>query len=513
MANHSKHGHECEVCKPLRAANSPLTGPTLGRRSFFKLAGAGVTGYFLAPALGTEVLAAPAPSAIDPKLVGKARNCIFILLTGAPSHVDTFDLKVGPWTPADFNPTGYNGVMFPQGLMPRLAEQLNRLAIVRNLRAPALVHPLQQTWAQIARSPSSALGKIAPNVGSVVSLEFEAQRKANQKLPVFVSLNTGGAVVGQGYFNGLHAPFDVTAAPNGLTSLAHGNDGQTRFESRYSVLQMIDSGLRTNSPLGDDVTTMGGFYERGKGMMYDPTVDAVFKFTTDEQVRYGGSTTVGQNTVNGTAFGNSCIVARNLVKADQGTRFIQINFGNWDHHQDIYAKSETPNQTVPGIYQMTAGLDMGLSNLLTDLAAAPGVNGGSLLDETLIVAMGEFGRTVGPLTDQDGRDHFFQHFAVFAGGGVAGGRVIGKTTADGGGVQEAQWSQGRPAQYEDVAATIYSALGINYLTIRRDDPFGRGFEYVPFANEGAWYPILELFSRSVDSRPPTGPRDSGRRIS
>ncbi len=498
MANHTKHGHECEVCKPLRAANSPLTGPLLGRRSFFKLAGAGVTGYFLSPLLKSEVMAAPQANA---HLIGRARNCIFILLTGAPSNVDTFDLKVGSWTPADFNPTSYNGLMFPQGLMPRLAEQLNRLSIVRNLRAPALVHPLQQTWAQIARSPSSALGKIAPNVGSVVSLEFEAQRKANQKLPVFVSLNTGGAVVGQGYFNGLHAPFDVTAAPNGITSLAN-PDGQTRFESRYSVLQMIDSGLRTNSPLGDDVTTMGGFYERGKGMMYDQVVTDTFRFTTEEQQRYGNN-----------GFGNSLIVARNLVKSDQGTRYVQVNFGGWDHHQDIYAQSETPNQTVPGLYAQCAGLDIGLSNLLTDLAAAPGVNGGSLLDETLVVAMGEFGRTVGPLTNQDGRDHYFQHFAVFAGGGVTGGRVIGKTTADGGGVQEPQWSQNRPAQYEDVAATIYSALGINYLTIRRDDPFGRGFEYVPFANEGAWYPILELFSRSVDPRTPMGSRGSGRRIS
>ena len=155
---------------------------------------------------------------------------------------------------------------------------------------------------------------------------------------------------------------------------------------------------------------------------------------------------------------------------------------------------------------------MGLSNLLTDLAAAPGLNGGSLLDETLVVAMGEFGRTVGPLTNQDGRDHYFQHFAVFAGGGVVGGRVIGKTTADGELVEEPQWSQNRPTQYEDIAATIYSALGINYLTIRRDDPFGRGFEYVPFANEGAWYPIVELFSRGIDARPEPGPRGSGRRI-
>jgi hypothetical protein len=502
MANHTKYGHECEVCKPLRAANSPLTGPTLGRRNFFKIAGTGLTGYFLSPLLKTEALAASLSApAIEPKLVNKARNCIFILMAGAPSHVDTFDLKVGSWTPADFNPTTYNGVLFPQGLMPNLANHLNRLAIVRNLRAPALVHPLQQTWAQIARSPSSALGKIAPNIGSVVSLEFEAQRKAHQKLPVFVSLNTNGSVVGQGYFSGLHAPFDVTASPTGITSLTN-VDGQARFESRYSVLQMIDSSLRANSPLGDDVTTMSAFYDRGKGMMYDQAVDAAFKFTTDEQERYGASN-----------FGNSCIVARNLLKGDLGTRYIQINFGGWDHHQDIYAKAATPNQTVPGLYNQCEELDLGLSNLLTDLAATPGVGGGTLLDETLIVAMGEFGRTVGPLTSQDGRDHYFQHFAVFAGGGVVGGRVIGKTTADGGNVEEPQWSQGRPASYEDVAATIYSALGINYLTIRRDDPFGRGFEYVPFANEGAWYPILELFSRDIDSRPRTSPRGSGRQIS
>src|SRR5262249_20579599 len=93
MANHTKYGHECEVCKPLRSTNSPLTGPTLGRRNFFKIAGAGVTGYFLSPLLKTESLAASmsAPM-LDAHLVGKARNCIFILLAGAPSNTDTFDL-------------------------------------------------------------------------------------------------------------------------------------------------------------------------------------------------------------------------------------------------------------------------------------------------------------------------------------------------------------------------------------------------------------------------------------
>lgn len=490
MANHAKYGHECEICKPERPANSPLIGPVLGRRSFFKLAGAGVSGFFLSSALRTEVRSAPM---LDAHLVGKARNCIFILLQGAPSHVDTFDLKVGAWTPGDFNPTSYNGVMFPQGLMPNLAGQLNRLAIVRSMRAPALVHPLQQTWAQIAQSPTSALGKVAPNMGSVVALEFEPQRRPDQKLPVFVSLNTNGDIVGAGYFNGLYSPFDVQPAAAGLGSLSN-SDGQATFEARYSVLQSIDSRLRTNSPLGTDVTTMGGFYDRGKLMMYDPSIDAAFKFTSDEQQRFGN-----------TGFGNSCIVARNVLKGDFGTRYIQINFGGWDHHDDIYLAGG-------GIYSQTAALDKGLGNLLGDLAATPGVRGGTLLDETLVVAMGEFGRTVGPLTGQDGRDHYFQHFAVFAGGGVSGGKIIGETTSDGGAVKEPGWSQGRPARYEDISATIYSALGINYLTVRNDDPFGRGFEYVPFANQGAWYPILELFSRDLKTRPPMNDRAGGRRI-
>ncbi|MGE0882738.1 MAG: DUF1501 domain-containing protein [Blastocatellales bacterium] len=484
----NKYYRELNEVKAPRGITSPLTGPALGRREFFKLTGAGISGMFLSSALANN---AAATTTAGPTLVNKARNCIFILLTGAPSHSDTFDLKVNTWTPTDFNPTTYNGVLFPQGLMPKLAEQLNKFAIVRSMRAPALVHPLQQTWAQIARSPSSALGKIAPNLGSVVASEFESRRTANQKLPGFISLNTGGNVVGAGYFNGLFSPFDVTAAPTGLGSLAN-PDGQAKFEARYAALKSLDSKLRVNSLIGEDATTMGSFYDRGKAMMYDPVVDAVFKFSTEDQQRYGNN-----------AFGNSCIVARNAVKADQGARFIQIQMGGWDHHQDIYAKAATDNQTVPGLYNQCAMLDEGLSNLLADLAASSGVNGGSLLDETLVVWMGEFGRTVGPLTNQDGRDHFFQHFACFAGGGVIGGKVIGETNDTGGFTVEPGWAANRPAQYEDVAATIYSAMGIDYTTIRRDDPFGRGFEYVPFAAEGYWQPINELFSRA--STPYRGP--------
>ena len=490
MANHLEYGHECEVCKPMRPANSPITGPVLGRRNFFQLAGAGVAGYFLTPMLNNEVIA-QAP--ITGKVYSTARNCILVFLNGAPSHVDTFDLKVGAWTPADFNPTSYNGTLFPQGLMPNLAAQIDKLAIIRSLRAPALVHSLQQQWVQIARSPATQLGKIAPHIGSVVSMEFEAQRRVDQKLPVFLSLN-GNPQAGPGYFNGRHAAFNVNASPNGLGSLSNA-DGQTRFETRYRMLQSLEGNLRGNSLLGGEVTTMGDFYERSKGMMYNPAVYAVFRFTSTDQQRYGNN-----------GFGNSCIVARNLVKADEGTRFIQLNLGGWDNHSNIYAANG-------GIYGPARTLDVGLANLMTDLAATPGVNGGTLLDETLIVAVGEFGRTVGTPNNQAGRDHFFQHFAMLAGGGVKGGRVIGSTTATGGGVLETGWSQNRPVANEDLAATIYSALGINYLTIRRDDPFGRGFEYVPFANDGAWVPVTEVLERVAAPKPRAGmtPGTTGRR--
>lgn len=473
MTDHLHPEHSCEVCQPLRPVNATLwDGPTLGRRNFFKIAGAGVTGYFLSPLLKPATAAA----AVTPHIKGTARNCIFVFLNGAASHTDTFDLKVGAWTPTDFNPTTYNGVLFPQGLMPGLAEQISKLAIMRSVRAPALVHQLQQTWVQIARNPSSALGKIAPNLGSVVALEMEAKRQPNQKLPGFVSLNTGGGLIGKGYFNARYTPFDVTASPTGLSNLVNA-DGKTLFETRYAMLQAVDGNMRNNSPLGNTVYDMDGFYNQSKGMMYNAEVDTVFKFTTADQTRYGSS-----------GFGNSCITARNLVKANLGTRYIQINIGGWDNHSNIYVKPG-------GVYGPAGQLDKGLSNLIADLAATPGAESGSLLDETLIVVMGEFGRTVGALTSNQGRDHFFQQFAVFAGGGVEGGKVIGSTNATGSATLETGWSQNRNIVNEDIAATIYSALGIDYTKTLHDDPFGRGFEYVPFASEGAWYPVMEVFKK------------------
>jgi hypothetical protein len=440
----------------------------INRRVFFQLSGAGVAGYFASPLdllgqVGTDYRA-PAT------LLNTAKNVIFILLAGAPSQTDTFDLKVGPWTPENFKPATINGIDFPEGLLPGIATQLGRISIIRSCMSSALVHSLLQTWTQIARSPASATGKIAPNIGSVVALEFESRRAAGQKLPTFVSLNSTGTLVRQGYLPGRFSPFDVVAGNNGLANLPH-PDGEDVFKGRYALLQALEAGGIRRSAFDE----MQYFYSSARMMMYDPAVNAAFRFTNQERQRYGNNN-----------FGNSCLVARNLVTSNLGTRYIQITLGGWDNHQNIYTANA-------GIYVPARQLDLGLSNLIADLASMPGANGTTRLDETLIVVKGEFGRTVGELTELHGRDHYFVHSALFAGGGVRGGQVLGQTTASGEFIELGGWSEDRPVTSEDIAATIYSSLGIDYTTIRRDDPLGRGFEYIPSTDVWSAYPVRELF--------------------
>jgi hypothetical protein len=449
--------------------------PLINRRVFFKIAATGVAGYFASPmqtAVAQTLTTTPGAT-----IQGTATNCIFFLMAGAPSQIDTLDLHVGSWTPKDFAPTTINGIDWPNGLLPSLGTQLGlgRFSIIRSCQSIALVHPLLQDWNQIARNPANATGKIAPNIGSVVALEREPQRKPGQKLPGFLSLNGGGNLAGQGYFSGKYAPFDVAPSPGGLSNLSN-SDGQAVFTARYNMMLTADALLRNNpSPYGTPVDEMSAFYTSARDMMYDPTINNTFRFSTQDQQNYGNS-----------SFGNACVTARNVLAADLGTRYIQITLGGWDNHQNIYA----PNS---GIYPSARQLDAGLGALLADLAAMPGSNGGTKLDETLIVLKGEFGRTVGNITGQQGRDHYFVHSTLIAGGGIQGGRALGKTTADASSVDDPGWSQQRPVYAEDIAATIYSALGIDYTTVRHDDPLGRGFEYIPTNEPYIGTPITELF--------------------
>lgn len=310
----------------------------------------------------------------------------------------------------------------------------------------------------------SSIVKVAPHTGSVVSMELSRQN-SDRTLPAFVALNTGVGA-GPGYFPPDNAPFYISPSGGGLANTSH-RDGAARFDTRYGLLEDLDREARSSveTPASD----IASFSRAGRRLVYNSDIDRVFTFDQNEKNRYGNS-----------SFGNACIAARNLLRTHLGARFIQITQGNWDQHSDIYAPSNS-HMTLAKVF------DSGLATLIADLK-----NDGSLND-TLIVALGEFGRVPGALNAQQGRDHFLQQSVLFAGGGVQGGRILGATDKEGKFTADPGWSRQRDIKPEDIEATIYSALGIDWTTVRRDDPLGRGFEYVPFSDRDLYGPVNELW--------------------
>jgi hypothetical protein len=457
--------------------HSFLSRPDVTRRRFFEI-GAGVVGSYLATASVRRAAAAETLAA-GVATRNTARNVIFVFLNGAMSQVDTLDLKVTADTPAALQPTMVNGINWPVGILPKLATHLGDIALVRSMYAWALVHSLAQTWTMIGRNPVAALGDIAPNIGSVVAIEKEPERRPGQIFPAFLALNTP-AGPGAGYFPAAYGPFRVSqragtasaGVPN-TSNVAAAN--AAAFEPMYNRLRQYDGAIRANSPYGTELQDYDSFYAAAKGLMYNPVVQQAFGISQADSQRYGA-----------TQFGNACLVAKQVLAADQGTRFIQISLGGWDHHQNIYATAGN------SLLTLTPALDNGLSALLADLKSS------GLLAETLVVMVGEFGRTP-RLSAAAGRDHYLLQSALFAGAGVKGGKVIGATSNDGATVTEFGWSGSggagpRYVRPEDVESTILSAMGIDWTKVRRDDPYGRGFEYVPFAAAGAYGPINELWT-------------------
>lgn len=437
--------------------------PFLGRRLFFRHAAAAVGGFFVMPARARAT-----PLAAAQGSPGTARNCIFVLMAGGPAHCDTFDLKEGAWTPAFMRPTTFGDIRWPQGLFPKLAEQMDSISVLRAVQSWVLVHSLGQSWVQIGRNPLAGTSKIAPHIGSVVSRELMPSNGV-QTLPAFVSLNAGSGP-NQGYLAPEHAPFLVNPGGGGLGNTSH-PAGQPAFDRRSALLAEMEA-VSASGSFGEAQGEMEQFGKAARGMMYNSTVNSVFTFDAAERARYGNS-----------GFGNACITARNLLKAELGTRFVQISIGGWDNHSNIYdtaLKADNPNSVA-------RQFDAALGTLIADLKST------GLLSSTLIVAMGEFGRTAGALNTQNGRDHFSTQAVLMAGGGIRAGQAIGKTDAIGRQIADTGWAEQRPIRAEDIEATIYTALGIDWTKAYWDDPLGRGFYLVP-NNQGIEYrPVLEIF--------------------
>jgi hypothetical protein len=409
-------------------------------------------------------------SSASPSLRRTAKTVIFVNLQGAPSHVDTFDPKDGPWLPSDANlQRNSGGIVLSKTFFPEFSALAGDLCIMRSIQSWELAHDRGQFYLLTAHQSNPAFVAETPNMGSVAAFELGTPGP----LPAFLSLN-GNASQGATFLSGLTEPTNAPANPGGLTTIQHnyfGATSQQRFEQKFAFLTQLDAEAR-QANLDKSLADHASFYDSAKKLMYDPLVSAVFQFSTDDQNRYGN-----------TSFGNACLVARNAVRAQAGTSFITLNLGGWDTHQNMFDRKYTGN-----MYQLCGTLDRGVGELVQDLKAS------GHLSSTLIVVMGEFGRTPGPLNVQGGRDHHkLAMSAVMIGGGVKGGRIIGASDSIGYDVIDPGWSAKRPIVMEDVACTIYSALGIDYTKGLTDTPSGRRFEYVNKAGTGLYTSVDEVF--------------------
>jgi hypothetical protein len=268
------------------------------------------------------------------------------------------------------------------------------------------------------------------------------------------------------------------------------NDGAAErdLERRWKTLQrMAEVSPRAQAGLGEKANEFRTFYDYAYRILNDPRWQKVFNLTDQDKQRYG-TNIVGQN----------FLLARNVLKADAGTRFVYIsetdNFG-WDYHSSIYDKTRPTN-----LYVSAARWDQAFPALLEDLASTPGHEPGkSLLDETLVVASSEFGRTT-YVNNAAGRDHYDQVFtSALLGGGVKGGRILGKTDELAGECIETGWADRRQPVIDNLVATIYSTLGIDWRKKVENTPSGRGYAYIQSAPIGSSEtinpnPIEELFT-------------------
>ena len=247
---------------------------------------------------------------------------------------------------------------------------------------------------------------------------------------------------------------------NGLASLTH-PDGAARLQTRWErPLPARHRRSARGQPLGNDPADAVNFYEAGQGpRSTTPAVSDLFKFSAADAQRYGNS-----------SFGNACLVAKQLLAGGRGARFVMVSVGRLGHAQQRLQQERGDEP----LHASRASSTRELASLIGDLKATPGKDGGQdALRRDARSSCGEFGRTVGNLNGQGGRDHFASEFAFFAGGGVKGGRVIGATDATGSTTIDSAGPGPRRLGAEDVEATVYSALGIDWTTIRRDDPLGR----------------------------------------
>jgi len=419
----------------------------LYRRDFLKLSTLGVGGASFSGWM--NVLASHAAEANT----SKQKSCILLWMDGGPSHKDTFDLKPDSDGAGEFKPisTSAPGIQISEHL-PNMAKWMHKAALLRGMSTAEGAHGRAKYYLHTGYKEGQG-GLTYPSLGSIASMEIG---NPVFPLPNFVTIN-GNRSYGAGYLGSKHQPLVVSDPSKGVENLKP-LVASKQFENRVSLLEEMEKAFHKDyaSDAGGSHQTT---YQRAVTMMKSAQSKAFDLSTESTSIKsaYGSG-----------KFGEGCLLARRLIET--GVRFVEVNLGGWDTHMDNFER----------VKKLSGQVDMAMSALIKDLSER------GLLDSTLVIWMGDFGRTpkINQRGPKPGRDHYPRAWtSVMLGGGIKGGQIIGKTDKQGGTVED------RPISTLDFMSTACSILGIDY-TKNIQTPIGRPIRLV---DKGA-NPIKELIA-------------------
>ena len=444
----------------MNALNRNCAG--VARRDFIQLGVGGVLGLGMGDLVRLRADAARAVGKASPDDV----NCILVWLDGGPTHYETFDPK--PDAPSGVRgefkpiPTTVPGVSFCE-TMPKLAKTLNRMAIIRSICHKDPNHGGGNHYMM-----TGAPTPVPVNCGSSVSFHpsfgstVSHLRGIRDGLPAYATLPRKSRSAGPHFLGGQHAPFVIDGDPNRKgyrvrdvvlpRSISEG-----RADTRLKLRRSLDRMLRiADAAAADPAVEFDSFYQQGIDLISSPKAQAAFDVEQEPAAvrdRYGRND-----------FGQRLLLARRL--AGVGVSFVTVYNGGWDHHTNIFKEPFRKKVDL---------VDTGMAALINDL------HDRGQLDSTLVLLLGEFGRT--PKINKDvGRDHWPHAMSVLvAGAGVPPGQVIGSTDVKG------YYASDRIYSPEDFACSLYTKMGIDPHKILYTNT-GRP---LPIVNGGA--PIKELF--------------------
>jgi hypothetical protein len=366
-----------------------------------------------------------------------AKSCILLWLDGGPSHLETFDLK--PDAPAEVRgpvkpiATNVPGIQISEW-MPRTAAVCDKLAIIRSMTSPLGEHGLANEYLMTGYKPSPVLQY--PSFGSVLM----HLRSDQPILPPYVAIPEARSA-GAGFLGNSYDPFATGGDPS-------------KPDFRVQDLEFfpeVDSSriLRRREYLAEFDTAQAGFEARN--IRSESSFDKAYRLVTSTDAKQAFDLASEPATVRGRygmkMFGQSCLLARRLV--ERGVPFVSVLNTGWDTHEGLVLRLRDGYSGAEVGVGLIPTFDQAFSALIEDLTQR------NLLDETLVVVMGEFGRTP-KINTRGGRDHWPRVFsAVLAGGGVQGGQVVGSSDRVG------ESPRDSPVSPNDLACTIYTLLGVD----------------------------------------------------